>query len=190
MAEKIRLEIIALANNDAQNNSFVLLLKEENGNRRLPVVIGAFEAQAIAVVVEKIHPGRPLTHDLLYNILTAMNAEIKEVTITTLENGVFHALIHCAFSDGRAIEVDARTSDAVAMAVRFNCPIYVEAAILEEAGISFEDPSRPGTPAVALSGSLASYSIERLEQMLEDAIGQEAYERAVEIRDEIKKRKG
>jgi|APTNR8051073442_1049403.scaffolds.fasta_scaffold01816_7 bifunctional DNase/RNase len=190
MAEKIRLEIIALANNDAQNNSFVLLLKEENGNRRLPVVIGAFEAQAIAVVVEKIHPGRPLTHDLLHNILAAMNAEITEVTITTLENGVFHALISCAFSDGRTTEVDARTSDAVAMAVRFNCPIYVEAAIMEEAGIAFEDASRPRPTAVALSGGLASYPIERLEQMLEDAIAQEAYERAVEIRDEIKKRKG
>lgn len=189
MAEKIRLEIIALANNDAQNNSFVLLLKEENGNRRLPVVIGAFEAQAIAVVVEKIHPGRPLTHDLLHNILASVDARIEEVTITALENGVFHATIYCAFADGRAVEVDARTSDAVAMAVRFNCPIYVDAGIMEEAGISFEDPARPGTTTPAMTG-LSSYSIERLEQMLEDAIAQEAYERAVEIRDEIKKRQG
>ncbi len=189
MAEKIRLEIIALANNDAQNNSFVLLLKEENGNRRLPVVIGAFEAQAIAVVVEKIHPGRPLTHDLLHNILASMGAAITEVTISALENGVFHATLYCEFSDGRTIEVDARTSDAVAMAVRFRCPIYVEAHIMEAAGISIEEPASRSSSTPKPTG-LDAHSTEQLEQMLEEALGQEAYERAAEIRDEIKKRKG
>jgi len=184
---KIKLEIIALADKEVQSNSFLLMLKEIDGNRRLPVIIGAFEAQAIAIAIENIRPERPLTHDLLHNMLVAMNAEIEEVTITSLKNGVFHSVVRCTLSDGRSIEVDARTSDAVAIAVRFKCPIYVYPAILEEAGIVFEEQTPQNAPHPA--SGLTSHSTERLEKMLEEALEQEAYERAVEIRDEINKRK-
>lgn len=186
--EKIELEILALANSEAQPNSFVVILKEKEGNRRLPVVIGGFEAQAIALAIQGIKPNRPLTHDLFRDSLTALDITLLEVTISALKEGIFYALLAYNKPDGTVVEVDSRTSDAIALAVRFSCPIYAYANILDEAAIAVEnDENMELLPSGA---ALSDYSKADLEQMLSEALANENYERAAEIRDEIKNREG
>jgi len=184
--KKQELNIIALANSESQPNSFVVILKEESGTRRLPVVIGGFEAQAIAIGLEEMKPNRPLTHDLFKNTLDELGASIKEVIISDLVESTFHAKIIGEKVDNSILQVDARSSDAIALAVRYGCPIYTTEAILDKAGIILDSPSKAFTNK---RGSLSDYSLEELERMLEQVLAKEDYESASKIRDAIEKNK-
>ncbi len=198
---KIELEIVALSHSVTQSHNYAVVLGEKAGNRRLPIVIGSFEAQAIAVAMERMSPNRPLTHDLFKNTLETFHIELLEVVINNLLDGIFHARLICQ-KDGEIIEIDSRTSDALAMAVRFHCPIYTYDFILDAAGVVLEEEeeeeeaveaepretetsSAPSKPA-----SLSSYSLEALTRMLDEVLEEENYERAAQIRDEIERRKG
>lgn len=186
---KLELKIVALASSESQANSFVVVLKEEVGRRRLPVVIGAFEAQAIALALENVHTNRPMTHDLFKNALVALGIQLKEVIISDLKFGVFYATLVCEQIDGTTLELDARTSDAIALAVRFSCPISVYDFIMDEAGIIIDQPSASSpSPPGKKNKPLRTYSDSELGQMLDEALTSEDYERAAEIRDEIQRR--
>jgi len=188
--QKMSVSIMALAQNDAQQGSFIVLLKEDTGIRRLPVVIGAFEAQAIAVAIEGVKPNRPLTHDLFKNTLEQIGIQLQEVVISDLRDGIFYATLYCLDVNGDAMELDSRTSDALALAVRFGCPISTYEFILEEAGVTWKDSEKeePVT-AKASNTSLHAKSTEELERLLEQALSEEDYERAAKIRDEINRRR-
>ena len=199
--KKIELEIVALSHSITQTHSYAVVLGEVNGLRRLPIVIGGFEAQAIAVALEKMQPSRPLTHDLMKNFMTAFNIELHEIIISDLQEGIFYSKLVCS-SDNDTIEIDSRTSDALALAVRFGCPVYTYEHILESAGILMEDPGTGGkkkkTPTVTTTGEedrpggkedLKTMSVEDLNTLLNDVLEQEDYIRAIAIRDEINKRK-
>src|SRR5690606_34526621 len=169
---------------------------EVDGNRRLPIVIGGFEAQAIAVAMEGMSPARPLTHDLLKNILDTFEIEVTEILINNLVEGVFHARIVCV-QHGREFEIDSRTSDAIAMAVRCNCPIFTYDFILDAAGVRIEEPE-PGESEDTETEEpktrrrrrgYSDYSLEDLNALLDKVISEEDYEKAAKIRDEIKRRK-
>ncbi len=190
---KIELDIVALSHSVTQSHNYAVVLGEQGGSRRLPIVIGSFEAQAIAVAMERMTPNRPLTHDLFKNTLETFNIELKEVVINNLLDGIFYARLIC-IKDGEIIEVDSRTSDALAMAVRFDCPIYTYEFILDAAGVVLEDEGDEdmGEPEEAevpeRKASLSSYSVEDLRKMLDEVLNEENYERAAEIRDEIDRR--
>ena len=201
--KKIELDIVALSHSVTQSHNYAVVLGEQEGSRRLPIVIGGFEAQAIAVAMERMSPNRPLTHDLFKNTLEIFDVELKEVVINNLLDGIFYARLIC-LKEGKELEIDSRTSDALAMAVRFNCPIFTYEFILDAAGVILEEPE--GEPAEsgeapkkqrrkkkkAITGgadTLSSHSIEELELMLKEVLGEEDYEEAAKIRDEIKKRK-
>lgn len=196
--EKIKLEILGLSSGHSQKGTYTLIMGEENGSVKLPIVIGAFEAQAIALVIEGIKPQRPLTHDLFKNVFDEFNLSLKEVRIETLLEGVFYAKLICE-SENVNCELDARSSDAIALAVRFNCPIYTTKNIMDEAGIILdhqeddEIPERPEIETILPSSpkkeSFDHFDIEELEKMLEDAIQIEDYDKAAVIRDEITKRR-
>lgn len=196
--KKIELEIVALSHSITQTHSYAVVLGEVNGLRRLPIVIGGFEAQAIAVALEKMQPSRPLTHDLMKNFMSAFNIELHEVIISDLQEGIFYSKLLCT-SDNDTIEIDSRTSDALALAVRFGCPVYTYEHILESAGILMEDPGgtkrRAGRTATISSeeeggkDDLKSMSVEDLTTLLNDVLEQEDYIRAIAIRDEINSRK-
>ena len=164
--------------------------------RRLPIVIGGFEAQAIALAVEGIQPNRPLTHDLFRNTLQQIGVDLKEIVISDLRQGIFFATLICQIADGSFVELDSRTSDALALAVRFSCPIYTYPFILDRAGVAWEPQS--GEPAAAQAAAaapkpgqpLGSYSDEDLKKLLDAALNEENYERAAEIRDEMQRREG
>ncbi|MEI6185546.1 MAG: bifunctional nuclease family protein, partial [Bacteroidota bacterium] len=136
--KKIELEIIALTHSITQTHSYAVVLGEVNGMRRLPIVIGGFEAQAITVALENMRPSRPLTHDLVKNMMKAFGLELQEIIINDLSEGIFFSRLVC-FNDHDVIEIDSRTSDAIALAVRFNCPIYTYESILENAGITMDE---------------------------------------------------
>ncbi len=187
------MDILALANSETQPNSFVVILKERYNNRRLPVVIGGFEAQAIALALQDIKPNRPMTHDLFKESLVSLEVYLLEVIISSLQEGVFYATLVYMKPDGTTIEVDSRTSDALALAVRFGCPIYANATVLDEAAIAVEEaPEEEFFEKEATqpySGApLSSYSMQDLERLLEEALSNENYERAAQIRDELKSR--
>lgn len=192
---KIELDIVALSHSVTQSHNYAVVLGEQNGSRRLPIVIGSFEAQAIAVAMERMTPNRPLTHDLFKNALETFNVELKEVVISNLLDGIFYARLVCIKEGGEIIEIDSRTSDALAMAVRFDCPIYTFEFILDAAGVVLEDTADDEEKTEEPEGeverkkSLASYSIDALNTLLEDVLGEENYERAAEIRDEIERRR-
>ncbi len=192
---KIELEIVALSHSVTQSHNYAVVLGETEGSRRLPIVIGSFEAQAIAVAMEKMTPNRPLTHDLFKNTLETFTVQLKEVVINNLLDGIFYARLICV-KDNEIVEIDSRTSDALAMAVRFNCPIYTYEFILDAAGVVLEETEEKATSTAtrtskAKSGnSLSTYSVEDLNRMLEEVLAEEDYERAAEIRDEINRRKG
>lgn len=185
---KIQLSIAALATNESQSNNFVVILKEEEGIRRLPVVIGGFEAQAIAIAIEKIKPNRPLTHDLFKNVLIELKVELKEVIISNLKSGVFYAKLVCVKENGEQLEIDSRTSDAIALAVRFSSPIYAYDFILQEAGISLEEEESE-SEETAIENKWETYPSNKLQKALDEALEKEDYEKAAQIRDELNKRK-
>ena len=195
--KKIKLEIIGLSYSQTQSGAYALVLGEDKGKRRLPIIIGAFEAQAIAIELENMTPSRPLTHDLFKSLAHSFNIEVEEVIIFNLLEGVFYAKLICNDGD-KKLEIDARTSDAIAIAVRFGCPIYTYEFILSTAGIVLEDNAsiesieehveRP--PVSKLSEKeLGTASTDELKDLLKRAIDEEAYERASRIRDEMNKRK-
>lgn len=203
--KKIELDIVALSHSVTQSHNYAVVLGEQDGSRRLPIVIGGFEAQAIAVAMERMTPNRPLTHDLFKNTLETFDIELKEVIINNLLDGIFYARLVC-LKDGEEIEIDSRTSDALAMAVRFNCPIFTYEFILDAAGVILEDteedeqnPEKTQSAAPAKrtrrkkatgGNTLASYTVEDLNKMLEEVLSDEDYERAAKIRDEIQRREG
>jgi bifunctional DNase/RNase len=203
--KKLKLEIIGLSFSQTQSGAYALVLGEESGKRRLPIIIGGFEAQAIAVELENMTPSRPLTHDLFKNFAIAYGISIQEVVIYNLKEGIFYSKLMCTDGD-KEMEIDARTSDAIAMAVRFNCPIYTYEFILSQAGVllddenSIIDPPKPekekekekkpvSKSSSKAEGEYSSMTTEELKESLMRAIDEEAYERASKIRDEISKRK-
>ena len=191
--KKIELEIVALSHSITQTHSYAVVLGEVNGLRRLPIVIGGFEAQAIAVALERMSPSRPLTHDLMKNFMLAFNVELHEVVINDLQEGIFYSKLVCS-SANDTVEIDSRTSDALALAVRFGCPIYTYDNILDQAGILMEDDGKtktaaPVTSETGGSDNLKSLSLEELEGLLTEVLDHEDYIRAIAIRDEIKSRK-
>ena len=189
---KIELDIVALSHSLTQSHNYAVVLGERDGNRRLPIVIGGFEAQAIAVAMERMAPSRPLTHDLMKNVLQIYDIELKEVIVSNLLDGIFHARLVC-MKDGDTIEIDSRTSDALAMAVRFDCPIYTYEFILEAAGIVLDEneeeqqKERPRRKRKKVS--LENMPLDELEKQLQEVLENEDYEKAAKIRDEINKRK-
>jgi bifunctional DNase/RNase len=198
--KKVKLDIIGLSYSQTQAGAYALVLGEVKGKRRLPIIIGGFEAQAIAIQLEKMTPSRPLTHDLFKNFADTFNIKLKEVIIYNLVEGIFYAKLICDDNE-KDIEIDARTSDAIALAVRFDCPIFTYEFILSAAGIILEDqPKEGGMPAIEEpvvkkataekdDKDLTKKSTEELKEMLKGAIDSENYERASRIRDELNKRK-
>lgn len=196
--DKIKLEILGLSSSQSQSGSFALVLGEVEGNRRLPIIIGMFEAQAIAIEIEKIVPNRPMTHDLFKSFAYSFNFTLEEIIISDLKEGVFFAKIIC--SDGiKKIEVDARPSDAIAIGLRFGVEISTYEAILSEAGIVLTDEAeeeeiKPKTKTAkgksqkSFPEVLKDQSNERLQQMLDDSLSKEDYEKAAKIRDEMNNR--
>jgi bifunctional DNase/RNase len=193
--EKIELKIVGLSYSQTQSGAYALVLSEKEGNRRLPIIIGGFEAQSIAIELENMKPSRPLTHDLFTTFTKSFKVEISEIVIYNLIEGVFYAKIICKNSEGNLVEIDARTSDAIAIGIRAKSPVYTFEHILSSAGIQLDSESDEITedsdfienqkePEVSVVES-----IEDLELKLKEALENEAYEEASEIRDEIEKRK-
>lgn len=203
--KKTKLEIVGLSYSQTQSGAYALVLGEAKGKRRLPIIIGGFEAQAIAIELEKMTPSRPLTHDLFKSFAESFHIELREVLIYNLVEGIFFAKLICS-NGAEDVEIDARTSDAIALAVRFACPIYTFEFILSQAGIVLEDDQpkvgEPGSPeelseevekeiiAEATSGpELHRKTMKELEDMLTKALADENYERASRIRDELNRRR-
>jgi bifunctional DNase/RNase len=198
--KKIKLEILGLSSSQSQTGSFALVLGETDGNRRLPIIIGMFEAQAIAIEIEKIIPNRPMTHDLFKSFANNFHFTVEEIVISDLKEGVFFAKIVC--SDGlKKTEIDARPSDAIAIGLRFDSPIFTYETILAEAGIVLTDEAeeekvepkaevktKAKKESSGKKDDFKNYSIEKLHELLKDAIDKEDYERAAKIRDELSKR--
>ncbi len=194
--KKIELEIVALSHSITQTHSYAVVLGEVNGLRRLPIVIGGFEAQAIAVALERMQPSRPLTHDLMKNFMMAFNVDLHEIIINDLQEGIFYSKLLCS-SENDTVEIDSRTSDALALAVRFGCPIYTYDNILEQAGILMEDDGKkkksslsqaPADLGSSARDDLKTLSLPELNTLLSEVLEQEDYIRAIAIRDEIKSR--
>ncbi len=199
--KKIELEIVALSHSITQTHSYAVVLGEVNGLRRLPIVIGGFEAQAIAVALEKMQPSRPLSHDLMKNFMNAFAIDLHEIIICDLQEGIFYSKLVCS-SDNDTVEIDSRTSDALALAVRFGCPIYTYENILESAGILMEDTAgstgkkkkvqtitKDENDSPTGKEDLKTMSLEELNALLNDVLESEDYMRAIAIRDEINNRK-
>lgn len=190
----IQVDIIGLSTSPSSGGAYALVLGEVNGNRRLPIIIGAAEAQAIALELEKIDPPRPMTHDLLRDVFRATRANVTEVVIDELKDGTFYAKIHFEHG-GEEKELDARPSDAVALAVRVDVPIFVELKVLEEAGIPTDDDQDLPTPSKAVERvrererepQAPSNSLDRMKAELQKAIDIEDYEKAARLRDEIER---
>lgn len=192
--EKVRLEIVGLSYSQTQSGAYALVLGEVGGKRSLPIIIGGFEAQAIAVELESMTPTRPLTHDLFKSFAISFGIKVNEVVIYNLNEGIFYAKLVCE-KDGQITEIDARTSDAIALGVRFKCPIYTFENILASAGILLDentdfgsDISEDEETTTAEKGSLSAYTIEELQIQLSEAIEEEDYEKASRLRDEISRR--
>ncbi len=205
--KKTKLEIVGLSYSQTQSGAYALVLGEAKGKRRLPIIIGGFEAQAIAIELEKMTPSRPLTHDLFKSFAESFSIDLREVLIYNLVEGIFFAKLICS-NGTNEVEIDARTSDAIALAVRFNCPIYTFEFILSQAGIVLDDEKPEQTLAEeTVAGDLSNEeeeqllteatsgpdlhrkSVKELEEMLNKSLAEENYERASRIRDELKKRK-
>jgi bifunctional DNase/RNase len=193
--KRVKLKVLGISYSQTQSGAYALILVEENGERRVPIIIGGFEAQAIVIKLENLEPPRPLTHDLFRSFASEFNVAIIEVMIYKLEEGVFYSRLLCNNGE-KEISIDSRTSDAVALALRFGCPIYITEEILEKAGITVT-PSETDSSQDSESESLfeagdskfGGYQDEELYKMIDEAVKTEDYERAAAIRDEIDKRK-
>ncbi|MBN4081773.1 bifunctional nuclease family protein [bacterium AH-315-C07] len=202
--KKIELDIVGLSYSQTQNGAYTLVLGEQDGRRRLPIIIGGFEAQAIAIEIEKLKPSRPLTHDLFKSMSAAYSIDVKEAIIYNLVDGIFYAKLICSNGNGET-EIDARTSDAIAIAVRFDCPIYTYEFILSSAGIIIDgDDFQYSDKIEGIEGlegvedieatpparqkDLSKLSLDDLNEFLDDAVKGENYERAAQIRDELNRR--
>jgi len=192
---KIELDVVALTHSVTSSHNYAVILGEVNGERKLPVVIGGFEAQAIAVAMERMMPNRPLTHDLFKNTLDSFNIQLREVIINDLLDGIFYAQLVC-WDGTKEIVIDSRTSDSIAMAVRFECPIFTHEKIMDEAGMLL-DPEEE--KKISLEGttkekkkkekrSYKDYSVTELNDLLAKVLDDEDYEKAAKIRDEINSR--
>jgi len=198
--KKIELEIVALSHSITQTHSYAVVLGEVNGLRRLPIVIGGFEAQAIAVALEKMQPSRPLTHDLMKNFMNAFAIDLHEIIICDLQEGIFYSKLVCS-TENDTVEIDSRTSDAIALAVRFGCPIYTYENILDSAGILMEETGASGKKKkgkqevmvedndITGKEDLKTMTLDELHTLLNDVLESEDYIRAISIRDEINSRK-
>lgn len=197
--KKIELEIIALSHSITQTHSYAVVLGEVNGLRRLPIVIGGFEAQAIAVALERMKPSRPLTHDLMKNFFNAFAVDLQEIIINDLQEGIFYSKLVCV-TENDTVEIDSRTSDAIALAVRFGCPIFTYDYILENAGILMDDlesGSKKSVETVSIesdlttgsSNDLSKMNLSELNELLNTVLENEDYIKAIAIRDEINRRK-
>lgn len=201
--DKIKLEILGLSSSQSQSGSFALVLGETDGNRRLPIIIGMFEAQAIAIEIEKIIPNRPMTHDLFKSFAHSFDYQVDEIIISDLKEGVFFAKIVCS-NGGKRIEIDARPSDAIAIGLRFDASIFTYETILAEAGIVLTDENEDDIAEIkselkssatsekktstGKSEDLKNHSVDKLNELLNSAIDKEDYERAAKIRDELSRR--
>ena len=193
--KRVKLKVLGISYSQTQSGAYALILVEENGVRRVPIIIGGFEAQAIVIKLENLEPPRPLTHDLFRNFAVEFNITIIEVMIYKLEEGVFYSRLICNNGE-KEISIDSRTSDAVALALRFSCPIYITEEILDKAGITVtpseseaEAEEDPESLFEAGASKYEPYSDEDLYTMIDEAVKTEDYERAASIRDEIEKRK-
>jgi len=191
--QKVRLNILGLSVSQTQSGAYALVLAEENGDRRIPIIIGPVEAQAIAIQLEGLKPPRPLTHDLFKSLAVAFDINISEVIIYKLEEGIFYSELVCEIGS-QVTRIDSRTSDAVALAIRFKCPIYTTEDILHKAGIVLDVEGSGGMEFSSESGSkgeseFSKYSEKELNEMIDDAVTNENYERASKIRDELNRRK-
>jgi uncharacterized protein len=195
--KKLKLDIVGLSYSQTQSGAYALVLGEAKGKRRLPIIIGGFEAQAIAIELEKMTPSRPLTHDLFKSFADTFSIKVQEVIIYNLVDGIFFAKLICE-KDGNEVEIDARTSDAIALAVRFQCPIYTYEFILSSAGIILEDDTAADEGMTAGAepekdepddNDLMKKATEELKEMLKMALEEENYEKASRIRDELNNRK-
>ncbi len=202
--EKKQMEIIALSHSVTQSNNYAVVLQEKGKKRRLPIVIGGFEAQAIAVSIEKMRPNRPLTHDLFKNVMDTFQIRLENILINDLKDGIFYAQLVCT-QNGITHHIDSRTSDAIALAVRFGVPIFANETVLAEAGVTMEEDHRRSIKELSSMSnkenpdttrkkktkgwSFENYNIDELQKILQDVIAKEDYEQAALIRDEINKRK-
>lgn len=197
--KKIELNILALSSSAEKTQTYAIILGEKGGTRKIPIVIGAFEAQAIVVSLDNIKPGRPLTHDLFYTFIQTFEIEVLEVIIYKFEESVFYAKLVC-MKDGEITEIDARTSDSIALAVRIGCPIFTYENIIQATGslmdgsltipssLLDEEDEEDDIDNIADASSLTHLSINELEQLLEEALNNEDYDMAIAIRDELNKR--
>ncbi len=191
--KKIELEIIALSHSVSQTHSYAVVLGEVNGLRKFPIVIGAFEAQAISVALERMQPNRPLTHDLMKNFMLAFEINLHEVIINNLQEGIFYSKLVCS-TNSDTVEIDSRTSDALALAVRFGCPIYTYEHIIAEVGTVTgneqysSEQSKAETETDSERDKLSEMEIDQLRELLDEVLKEEDYIRAIPIRDELKKR--
>jgi bifunctional DNase/RNase len=193
--KRVKLKVLGISYSQTQSGAYALILVEENGNRRIPIIIGGFEAQAIVIKIENLEPPRPLTHDLFKSFADEFKISMVEVMIHKLEEGVFYSRLLCNNGD-KELSIDSRTSDAVALALRFDCPIYIAEDILEKAGITVtaseaEGPTEGDDDSLldTSNSGFESYSDEELYKMIDESVKTEDYERAAAIRDEIEKRK-
>jgi uncharacterized protein len=193
--KRVKLKVMGISYSQTQSGAYALILIEENGERRIPIIIGGFEAQAIVIKLENLDPPRPLTHDLFKKFADEFNISVIEVMISKLEEGVFFSQLVCTNGE-KEYSIDSRTSDAVAIALRFGCPIYITEEILEKAGITINPTDSEITPPGEAdtffepeSTKYDSFSDEELYNMIDDAVKTEDYERAAAVRDEIEKRK-
>jgi bifunctional DNase/RNase len=199
---KIKLNVLGISYSQTQSGAYALVLTEEEGDRRIPIIVGGFEAQSIAIQLEGLKPPRPLTHDLFMNFARSFHIDLLEVNIYKLEEGVFYSKLLCDNGDQK-ISIDTRTSDAIALALRFKCPIYTTEEIMERAGIVLEFGGEEKSPGITHDSTLTDtspgtgkdtseefkeFSTQELNEMLKEAVGKEDYERASMIRDELKKR--
>ena len=198
---KIKLNVLGISYSQTQSGAYALVLTEESGDRRIPIIVGGFEAQSIAIQLEGLKPPRPLTHDLFMNFANSFKIDLLEVNIHKLEEGVFYSKLLCDNGE-KKITIDTRTSDAIALALRFKCPIYTTEEIMERAGIVLEFGSEEKssslsenatasdavTPSSISSTEYEDFTTKELNEMLKEAIGNEDYEKASLIRDELSKR--
>ena len=193
--KRVKLKVMGISYSQTQSGAYALILVEENGERRIPIIIGGFEAQAIVIKLENLDPPRPLTHDLFKKFADEFNISVVEVIIHKLEEGVFFSQLICNNGE-KEYSIDSRTSDAVALALRFGCPIFIAEEILEKAGIAINPtnselsaPNEIDSLFETESTKYDSYSDEELYKIIDEAIKTEDYERAAAVRDEIEKRK-